>query len=243
MSRRPAAYRMTLSAFAVVHSRTMSEQIDFDHELDRNPWRIGDNLPWTAPWSGEGKFRLTPSAVFPGLRELIQLEAPGEGAPQFQGMNLMRQRRGVNAHLCQVCGLATTPSDRWLFPTVTGAFIKVKVGLRYATHMPPTHAEYARRAARLCPHLRAALAEPVAFPRDIGFLAPETSLPTSLAHLEGQLPKGVVFSYFRVFSDGFTRVVRRLREPASPPPTPEVESIETQRSEVRGRGVRVKESS
>ena len=128
-------------------------------------------------------------------------------------MNLMRQRRGVNVRLCQVCGGATTPGDRWLFPTVTGAFIKGKGGTRYASHMPPTHAECAERAARLCPHLRLSMAQPVAFPRDGGVLAPETSLPPSLLHLARHLPeKGVVYSYFRVYSDAFTRLVRRLRE-------------------------------
>ena len=219
----------------------MSEPPDI--YLDATSWRIGENLPWTAPWSGESRYRLAPSVMFSGLRELVQLEAPGVGEPQLQGMNLMRQRRGVNAHLCQVCGLATSPGDRWLFPTVTGAFIKAKVGIRYATHMPPTHADCAARAARLCPHLRAALAEPIAMPRDIGFLAPETSLPLSLSHLEGQLPKGVVFSYFRVFNDAFTRVVRRLREPDGQSPSPEVERVEAKRQKVRGGGVRVTENS
>lgn len=188
----------------------MTEHIDL--ERPDTPWRIGENLPWTAPWSGESKFRLAPSETFPGMRELIQFEDPGSGAPQFQGMNLMRQRRGVNANLCQVCGQATSAADRWIFPTVTGAFIKVKVGVRYASHMPPTHARCAERARRLCPHLRTSMAEPVLMPRDNSFLAPETSLPAGLAHLAGQLPpKGVVFSYFRVHGDGLTRVVKRLR--------------------------------
>jgi hypothetical protein len=180
--------------------------------LGATPWRIGENLPWTAPWTLEAEFRLAPSAAFPGLRELIQREAQGEGEPQFQGMNLMRQRRAIVGHLCQVCGEPTPPDDRWLFPTVTGAVVKAPGGPRYATHMPPTHAACAERARRLCPHLRATLAEPVAFPRDAGRLAPETSLPASFAHLADQLPEsGVVFSYFRVFGEGFSRVVRRLR--------------------------------
>ena len=94
---------------------------------------------------------------------------------------------------------------------MTGTFLKVAGHHRYATHMPPTHGACAERAARLCPHLRTAFAKPVAFPRDAGFLAPETSLPDSLAHLAGTLPAGgVVFSYFRVFGEGFTRIVRRM---------------------------------
>ena len=180
--------------------------------LETSPWRIGDNLPWTAPWTAEAEFRFQPSAAFPGLTELVQREAQGRGEPQFQGMNLMRQRRGIVEHRCQVCGGTTTPSDRWLFPTVTGAFVKAPGGTRYATHMPPTHAACAERARRLCPHLRASLADPVAFPREQGRLAPETSLPPSLAHLAARLPASVVvFSYFRVFEEGFSRVVRRLR--------------------------------
>ncbi len=202
----------------------MAEQIK--PEPTPQSWRIGENVPWTAPWSGEAKFRLEASEMFPGLRELVQLEDPGVGLPRFQGMNLMRQRRGVNAHLCQVCGRATTAVDRWIFPTVTGAFIRVKAGTRYASHMPPTHAACAARAVRLCPHLRATMAEPVACPRETGFLAPETSLPDSLAHLAEHLPpKGVVFSYFRVYGDGFTRVVRRLREGMSPAPRRQSETV------------------
>ena len=186
--------------------------MDVRSPFESSPWRIGENLPWTAPWTAEAAFRLEPSTAFPGLRELIQREASGEGEPQFQGMNLMRQRRGVVGHLCQVCGEPTPSDDRWLFPTVTGAFVKAGGGARYATHMPPTHAACAERARRLCPHLRASLAEPVAFPRDAGRLAPETSLPDSLGHLRAQLPEaGVVFSYFRVFGEGFSRVVKRLR--------------------------------
>ena len=157
-------------------------------------WRIGENLPWTAPWSGEGEFRLAPSATFPEVfGELVQREAQGEGEPQFQGMNLMRQRRGVVGHLCQVCGEPTPPTDRWLFPD---RHRRLHQGRRRPTlrqphaTRPTQPAPSARRG--LCPHLRASLAEPVAFPRDVGFLAPETSLPNSLAHLAGQLPDGVV---------------------------------------------------
>lgn len=175
-------------------------------------WRIGETLPWAAPWSGEAVFDLAPSPQFPGLLDLVQREAPGEGEAQLTGMNLMRQRRGVVQFLCHVCGRPTPPDDRFLFPVVTGTFLKARGRTHYVSHMPPTHGACAARAQRLCPHLRAALAQPVAFPRDVGVLAPETGLPDSLAYLTDRLPaKGVAYSYFRVFGEGFTRVVRRLR--------------------------------
>ncbi len=139
-------------------------------------WRIGENLPWTAPWTGEAVFGLAPSPIFPGLRELTQKDAQGEGEPQLVGMHLGRQRRAILNHLCQVCGEPTTRGDRFLFPSVTGTFLKVKGRARYATHMPPVHGACAERAMRMCPHLRGAAAKPVAFPMDEGFLSPETSL-------------------------------------------------------------------
>lgn len=182
-------------------------------EAQTSTWTIGVDLPWVVPWSGEAEFGLRPSEAFRGMLDLVQVERPGTGTPMPSGMNLMRQRRGVAEHRCHVCGEVTPAGDRFLFPKVTGTFLKVRGRTRYATHLPPTHAACAARAQSLCPHLRSAFARPVAFPHDVGVLAPERSVPESLQHLASSLPTGspVAFSYYRVFGEGFTRVVQRLR--------------------------------
>lgn len=155
---------------------------------------------------------MSPSPVFPGLRELTQKEAQGEGEPQLVGMHLGRQRRAILNHLCQVCGQPTDRGDRFLFPAVTGTFIKVKGRSHYATHMPPVHGACAERAMRMCPHLRGQAAKPTSFPHDEGFLSPQTDVPDTLAdRLPALPPLGAVFSYVRVFGAGFTRIVERAR--------------------------------
>ncbi len=181
-------------------------------------WRIGENLPWVVPWSSEDEFSILPSKTFPGLAEVVQAERQGVGSPMLSGMNIMRQRRGVLEFRCHVCGELTTAADRFLFPVATGAMLKMKGGTRYVSHLPPTHGACAIRAQRLCPHLRTTFAKPVPFPREKGFVGPERSLPDSLMHLAGKLPEGLplAFGYYRVFGEGFTRLVQRLRAEASP---------------------------
>lgn len=175
-------------------------------------WRIGENLPWVVPWSDEARFALHPSARFPGLLEIVQPDAPS-GVPKLSGMNVMRQRQGVLDHRCQVCGRATDREDRFLFPTTTGALQKVKGRLRYLSHFPPVHSACADIARRLCPHLRGANAAPVPFPNDPGEVVPETSVPEAFRFLADQFPtdRPVVFAYFRLYGEGFSRVVQRLR--------------------------------
>jgi hypothetical protein len=166
------------------------------------------------PWSDEAEFSFQRSIVFPGLVELTQVERQGSGRPTPSGMNIMRQRRGVIELRCHVCGEPTPPSDRFLFPVVTGAFVKIPGGTRYASHVPPTHAKCAEIAQRLCPHLRSRYAQPVAFPHDKGFVSPERSVPETLGHVADQIgaPGGLVYGYYRIFGEGFTRLIRRLRQ-------------------------------
>ena len=180
-------------------------------------WRIGENLPWVVPWSGEARFGIARSSVFEGLLEATQAERPGEGTPMPSGMNIMRQRRGVVEFLCHVCGEKTPVRDRYLFPVATGAFLKVKGRTRYVSHLPPTHRGCAERAQRLCPHLSATYAKPSAFPLEVGTIGPEMSVPENLSHLLDGLPPGVpvAFGYYRVFGEGFTRLVQRLRAEAA----------------------------
>ena len=177
-------------------------------------WRIGETVPWVAPWTEESEFDLQPSADFPGRIELIQVSRPGEGTPVLDGMHVMRQRQGLILHLCHVCGRPTPRHDRYLFPVVTGIFTPFKDGqLRYASHLPPAHLACARRAQQLCPHLRLSHAQPVRFPDKDGELMCETNAPPKMAELAQGLPRGlkVVFSYYRLHTAAFSRLVLRLR--------------------------------
>lgn len=181
---------------------------------EASTWRIGLNIPWVVPWSGEEAFGFQRSSMFEGLLELTQAERPGVGRPAPSGMNVMRQRRGVVELRCHVCGEPTPEDDRYLFPVVTGAFLKIRGGTRYVSHLPPTHRKCAERAQTLCPHLRARFARPVPFPKDKGFVAPERSLPDNLRLIAAQMqaPGPLAYGYYRIFGEGFTRVVRRLRD-------------------------------
>lgn len=177
-------------------------------------WRIGVNVPWVAAWSAESKFRLRPSRTFPGSMELEQRVQPGVGTPMLSGMNMERQRLGIMEHRCHVCGEPTPEADRYLFPAVTGTFVQFKGRVRrYASHMPPTHQVCAEHAMTACPHLRSRYASPIRYPRDHGEIRPETSLPSGLEFLGGQLPSrgSVVFGFYRVFDEEFSRAVQLLR--------------------------------
>jgi len=182
------------------------------------PWRIGENVPWVVPWTGEMEFGLAPSASFPGRMEAVQVSRPGVGEPVMGSMHLARQRQGVVEHLCQVCGRPTPADDRWLFPTVAGTFTQVRgaLGKRYVSHLPPNHLACATLAQSACPHLARAGARPVAFPRAEGDIFCETSVPEGMAPFAAALPQGqkAVFSYFRVFGPAFSRVVARMRAAA-----------------------------
>ena len=180
-------------------------------------WTIGRTVPWVAPWSEEAEFWLEDSLEFPGKVELVQESRPGAGAPVLDGMHVQRQRSGVLAHLCHVCGRTTTAKDRYLFPVATGLFVALDDGaVRYASHMPPIHLACAELAQQACPHLKANFSQPVRYPREGGELASETNPPPRMAELAATLPPGVpvIFSYFRVFGEEFSRLVTKLRAEA-----------------------------
>lgn len=176
-------------------------------------WRIGETVPWVVAWSGESRFRLQPSRAFVGYRELVQLDAPGVGAPMFRGMHLGRQRQGLVNDLCQVCGRPTPPRDRYIFPAVAGRFFAQKDGtLRYGSNMPPLHLRCAERAQRLCPAVKAAASRPLPLPKNEGEFVPQLTVPAGLEAAAPQLPQGepIVFSYYLMQSLSFTRQVQRM---------------------------------
>jgi hypothetical protein len=184
-------------------------------EPEPSIYRIGENVPWVVPWSGETGFALALSPRFKDQLEVVQGIAPGVGAPMLKGMHLMRQRAGVADHLCHVCGQPTPAHDRYLFPVVTGNFIATAAGPRYASPMPPTHLACAQRAQAMCPHLRLAYAQPVRFPSDPGRLKFELKPPSGMEQVGAEMPvTEAIFTYYRVHTPGFSNLVMRLRDKA-----------------------------
>ena len=177
-------------------------------------WRVGETVPWTVAWSGEHAFRLQQSADFPGMVELVQAERPGAGRPVFAAVHVTRHRRGMVEHLCHVCGGATTPEDRWLFPVESGGFVTQLDGtVAYGGNVPPVHLACAERAARLCPHLRRAYARPARFPADVGRLIPRTDAAPGMEAIARTLPTGLagVLACYRLHLGGCAPRRRRPR--------------------------------
>ncbi|MGI8839499.1 MAG: hypothetical protein ACR2F8_01720 [Caulobacteraceae bacterium] len=171
-------------------------------------------MPWSVSWTGEQAFELKPSHDFPGLTDLVQAQRPGVGAPVFAAVHVTRQRMGMAAHLCHVCGRPTPRSDRYLFPVQSGGFVTLADGsMRYGGNVPPVHLACAAKAQRLCPHLSGSMAPPVAFPRDEGRLVRRTDVVPGMEALAKTLPAGleIVFSCYRLFGPDFSRQVEGLR--------------------------------
>lgn len=180
-------------------------------------WRVGETAPFTVAWSEEVGFGLQPSTVFPGMTELTQVERPGEGVPMFAVQHVVRHRLGMAHQLCHVCGRPTPRRDRWLFPLHSGGPVTLADGsVRYGGNVPPVHLECAKRAQRLCPHLKGAAAQPVAFPKDEGRLVPRTDVTPDMEAVARTLPPGldVVLTCYRLHGEAFSRTVERLRQTA-----------------------------
>ena len=177
-------------------------------------WRVGESVPWSVAWSGEQAFDLRNSTLFPGMIELTQAERPGTGVPIFGAMHVDRARRGLAEHLCHVCGQPTSPRDRWIFPVHSGGMVTLADGTeRYGGNVPPVHGACARRAQRQCPHLKTAMARPVACPADAGRLIWRTDVVPGMEKLAQSFPPGleVVMSCYRLYGEAFSRKVARLR--------------------------------
>ncbi len=181
------------------------------------PWRIGKNVPWTVSWTGEQSYDLHPSALFPGLTELVQTEALGLGTPRFAAVHLGRQRAGMVEHLCHVCGRRTPARDRYIFPANSGNFVTIDDNSRrYAGNVPPVHLACAHRAQRLCPHLRGAMARLLPYPDEESLIVPLRDVPAGMEELAKSLPPRArtVFTYLRIHGPRFTRAVERMRADA-----------------------------
>ena len=179
------------------------------------PWRVGDNVPWSAAWSGESAFALQPSLDFPGLTEVDQIEKPGFGEPLFAAVHVTRQRRGIARQLCHVCGRPTVKRDRWMFPVASGGFVTLHDGtIGYGCNVPPLHRACAARAAAMCPHLGHLNEAPFPCPAEEGRLIQRTDVVPGMEALAATFPPGlqVVFSCYRLYSPEFARRVRRLRD-------------------------------
>jgi hypothetical protein len=177
-------------------------------------WRVGANVPWSVSWTGEQEFSLEVSEDFPGLMDLVQVERPGDGAPRFAAIHVSRHRAGMVRQICHVCGKRTPRGDRWIFPVQSGGFVTLPdESRRYAGNVPPVHANCAKRARLLCPHLRHALAGPVAVPAEETQLRPRTDVVAGMAELAKTLPGNlpIVFSCYRMYGPRFTRKVLQAR--------------------------------
>ena len=183
--------------------------------MSDSAWKIGESVPWSVAWTGEKAFRVAPSNDFPGQWEVQQIERPGEGEPVFAGVHVTRHRRGMTGFLCHVCGKPAPEQDRWIFPVVSGGMVTLHDGSQlYGGNVPPVHKACAERAARLCPHLRRAFAEPVRCPAEPSRLIPRTDAPPGMEELARTYPQGtpIIYACYRLYGPGFTRRVRRLRD-------------------------------
>ncbi|HEY5411963.1 MAG TPA: hypothetical protein VIJ94_14670, partial [Caulobacteraceae bacterium] len=129
------------------------------------------DAPWSVSWSGEQAFRLQRSLDFPGMMELDQKQAPGEGEPLFAMVHVTRQRRGMIDLLCHVCGQPTDRRDRYIFPVASGGLVTLLDGSQqYGCNVPPMHRACTTRALGACPHLARVSERPFRCSNDEGRL-------------------------------------------------------------------------
>lgn len=172
------------------------------------------DAPWSVSWSGENAFRLQPSTEFPGHAELDQRQDPGAGAPQFAMIHVTRQRRGMIDLLCHVCGEATAPDDRFVFPVASGGMVTLQDGTeQWGCNVPPMHLACCERALAECPHLSRLEDRPLSCAADDGRLIPRTDVTPGLERLAYEIPAGtqVVYSCYRLYGAAFTRAVIEAR--------------------------------
>jgi hypothetical protein len=166
-------------------------------------------------WTAEQAFRVQPSDDFPGLLELDQRQAPGEGEPNFAAVHVTRQRRGMIDLLCHICGRPTTPGDRWVFPVASGGFVTMTDGsVGWGCNVPPVHGACAEIARSECPHLSHLAEAPLRCDADDeGRLIHRTDVTPGLEAIAAQMPPGreVVFSCYRLYGAAFSARVQQAR--------------------------------
>lgn len=165
-------------------------------------------------WSGEQSFWLQDSRDFPGMVELEQQQARGEGEPLFAAINVTRQRRGMVDLLCHVCGKPTTRHDRYIFPAASGGLVTLHDGTQqYGLNVPPMHRACSVRARHACPHLAKVDEPPMRCTSDEGRLIHRTDVVPGMEAMARTLPPGleVVFSCYRLYGPDFTKKVMAAR--------------------------------
>ena len=180
---------------------------------DGPDWIVGETVPWTVAWTGEGAYAVRPSSDFPGLQEVVQLERHGDGAPLFASMHVTRHRRAMFGHLCHVCGKPTPEGDRYLFPLESGGMVDLGDGtLRYGGSVPPVHGRCAGLARGRCPHLRGFAGVLAPFPQDQGRMIWRTDVVPGMEAVARSLPPGqaVILTCYRLHEQPFTDLVRGL---------------------------------
>lgn len=176
---------------------------------------IGVDTPWSVAWSGEMAFRVIPSRIFPGMMEVDQKQAIGEGEPVFAVVHATRQRQGMAGFICHVCGRPTWPDNRYIFPAASGGMVTLQDGTQqYGLNVPPMHLACAERAAAACPHLGKVNEPPLKCSLDPGRLIHRTDVVPGMEALAASLPEGqeVVFACYRLYGPAFTAQVVRARE-------------------------------
>lgn len=124
--------------------------------------KIGLDVPWNTPWTGEAEFEVRPCRWAYGRRAVWQRFSPGRGRPDFARPHIVRQRRSVIEMLCTVCGRPTVESDRWSFRMGYWRMVGARPAL--CTTEAPVHRACADLAGQACPNIRRQGLEPIRFP-------------------------------------------------------------------------------
>ncbi len=137
--------------------------------MAKSQLKVGVDVPWVTSWSGERVLGVGPCASIENELAVLQLEAPGEGKPQYSMNHYRRQRVTVGGMLCPMCGEPTSADDRWTqvarrtnagalrakgFGPALPTELSDGAGIVDAGAIAPLHAECSRRSLLYCPHLR-----------------------------------------------------------------------------------------
>ena len=113
----------------------------------------GVPVPYTAAWTGEGRFHLAACQDAGGRLAVCQASDPGKGKPEFAKPHMDRQRAAVVRGLCDLCGRPlkgrTKVSLSHARPAPNGA-----EGLAILQVEPLLHKACAATCLRHCPSLK-----------------------------------------------------------------------------------------